>query len=311
MQVIGMKPLRVTLFVLASLVCVTFLAMVAAGLAGRAHMVAGPAPTAEVAVAPSAPGMEADKAASSGETPSGGEALAPLASSVAYAAAERKMIRTAEVRVEVEDAEKTLQECENLARQYAGFVGNTSVSRHSDGGKAGSATIRVPVARYDEALAKVRGLGKVESISSRVQDVTAEFVDLQARLRNAQREEQEITKLFDRGGKLGDIIQIETKLSSVREKIEQMQGQMRVLSDQIDLCTITVTFYEKGEAAVAATGKFNLAYHLRSAVRALILVLRGLLTALVYVIVVGWVIWLPILLLVVLARRRSGRGNMS
>lgn len=307
-----MKPLRVLLFVLAGLVCLTFLAMVVVGLAGRAREKGQPGgPRAEVAVAPSAPGLEADQGAPGGPTPSGGEVRAPLASAIAHAATERKMIRTAEVQVEVEDAEKTLQECENIARQYAGFVGNTSVSRHSDGGKAGSATIRVPVARYDEALAKVRGLGKIESTSSHVQDVTAEFVDLQARIKNAQREEQEITKLFDRGGKLADIIQIETKLSSVRERIEQMQGQMRVLSDQIDLCTITVSFYEKGEAAVAATGKFNLGYHLRSAVRALILILRALLTALVYVIVVGWIIWLPTLILVVRAQRRSGRRNVS
>ena len=190
-----------------------------------------------------------------------------------------------------------------------GFISDSKLSRVSDGSQSGTITLRVPTDKFDAAVAQIRELGKVQQINVSTQDVTAEYVDLEARIRNSQREEREITKLFDRGGKLADIITIESKLSEVRERIERLQGQMRMLRDQTDLSTLNVSIFEHGQAAVAEPGEYSVAYHLRSAFRGLLGILRSLLTMLIYVVVVGWVVWVPILLLVsVSARRRRARA---
>lgn len=248
------------------------------------------------------PGAEREMSAAppAGGAPGGpDEAQAPQAPSV-----DRKLIRTASITLEVESTEAALKSLETMAAGLGGFLGNTSIARHADGSQSGTVTVRVPVGKFSEALERARALGKVERVDTEVQDVTNEYVDLDARLRNAKREETEILKLFDRGGKLSDIIQIETKLAEVRGRIEQMQGQLRVMNEQISLCTLTVTVHEKGEAAVAALDRYDIRYHLRSAWRSLLGLLQGLLTFAIYLVVVGWVFWLPVVLVVWIVRRR-------
>lgn len=220
------------------------------------------------------------------------------------AAVDRKLIRTASITLEVESTEAALKSLEAMATGFGGFLGNTSIARHADGSQSGTVTLRVPVGKFAEAVEKAKALGKVERVDTEVQDVTNEYVDLDARLRNAKREETEILKLFERGGKLSDIIQIESKLAQVRGQIEQMQGQLRVMNEQISLCTLTLTVHEKGEAAVAALDRYDVRYHLRSAWRSLLGLLQGLLTFAIYLVVVGWVFWVPVVLLVWVIRRR-------
>lgn len=224
-------------------------------------------------------------------------------------AIQRKLIRTADLTlVDLPDAEKTLEAVERIAREAGGFVGSTSLQRDESGTQFGSVTVRVPAGRFDQALRNLRELGRVRSVTTNVQDVTAEYVDLEARIRNAKRTEEEIIKLLDRGGKLADIITVETKLGEVRETIERYEGQMRVLREQVDLATITLHLSEKREAAVPEAEKYDAAYHLRSAGRALVAVLWGILTFLIYFVLVGWVFWLPLALIAwVVARRRRAR----
>ena len=219
---------------------------------------------------------------------------------------DRKLIRTAQLAlVDLPDAAQTLEAVEKIAREAGGFVGSTSLRRDEGGTQSGSVTVRVPADRFDQALDKLRDLGKVRSVSTNVQDVTAEYVDLEARIRNAKRTEQEIIKLLDRGGKLADIITIETKLGEVRETIERYEGQMRVLREQVDLATITLHLSEKSEAAVPEAGKYEVAFHLRTAGRALAGLLQDILTIMIYFVLVGWVFWLPLVLLVWLVVRRN------
>jgi hypothetical protein len=219
------------------------------------------------------------------------------------------LIRTAEITLQVESTDEALKSLEALATGLGGFVGNTSIARHEDGSQSGTVTLRIPVAKFAQALEKIRTLGRVERVDTQVQDVTNEYVDLDARLRNAKREEQEILKLLDRSGKLADIIQIESKLAEVRGQIERMEGQLRVMNEQMSLCTITVSLHEKGEAAVAALDRYDVRYHLRSAGRTLVRVLEGLLTIALYVVIVGWVVWMPVALLVWIVRRRRAAAQ--
>jgi hypothetical protein len=219
----------------------------------------------------------------------------------------RKLIRTADLVLRVDSAENALKRAEAIAREMGGFIGDTSLSRRPDGSQSGSVTVRVPVDRFEDALSKLRELGKVLQVDTKVQDVTAAFVDLEARLRNAKREEQEVLKLYGRSGRLADIIEVEERLAQVRENIEQLEGQMRLMRSQTDLSTIDVRLSERGEAAVPQPERYSLRYEIRSAARVAVDLVRNLITAAIYLVIVGWVVWVPVLLLIWLIWRRRRR----
>jgi len=222
----------------------------------------------------------------------------------------RQLIRTGHVTIEVKDAQAAVQKLQQVATTAEGFAANTSMSRSGDGGQNGSITLRVPSSAFDKTIDKVREAGKVRDWSTNTQDVTAEYVDLEARLRNARREEQEVAKLYDRSGRLEDLIKVSTRLGEVRGTIERLEGQMRVMKDQVSLCTITVMVYEPGEAPVPQTGAYSLLFHLRGAVRALTVIARGILTTLVYVTISGAVLWVPALAIVLIVRYRRRRREV-
>jgi hypothetical protein len=235
----------------------------------------------------------------------GGESAPP---GVAFAETSRKLVRTAQVSLETRETGKTVAKLEALAREMGGFVGSSALSRSPQGGQQGSVALRVPVARFDDALDGVRRLGTVLSLSSGVQDVTGEYVDLAARITNARREETEVAKLFARSGKLADIITVADKLSQVRERIEQYEAQIRSMREQTDLSTITVTVMEPGEVVVPEPPAYSAEYHVGNALRALATLGQGLLTVLIYVVMVGWVVWLPALVAWWLLARRRREG---
>jgi len=88
-------------------------------------------------------------------------------------------------------------------------------------------------------------LGEVRSVNSTSDDVTAEFYDIEARIRNKQQEEERLLKLLaEATGKLEEVLAVERELSRVRGEIEQAQGRMRMLKDVTELTTVTVTVTE-------------------------------------------------------------------
>ena len=134
-----------------------------------------------------------------------------------------------------------------------------------------------------------------------------EFLDLEARLRTLRQAEERLIAMLKRSGKLADLLEIERELATRREQIEKSQGRLRYLKDRVSFSTIQVSLYEKGPAVVGPSGPYDVVYHVRSAYRVLVSMLQGILTALVYIVVDGVVIWLPVLLSVWLIVRRRRR----
>ena len=227
----------------------------------------------------------------------------PGGASFAPAARNRKLVRTAEMRIEVANAEEAARKAEAIAKNVGGLVGSMNLARSEAGSVSATLSARVPVDRFEDALAKLRDLGKVKTLQTSVDDVTGAYTDLDARIRNAKREEQEVLKLYDRGGKLADVITVEEKLAQVRGEIEQLDSQMRVMTEQVDLSTITLTLSEKGEAPIAEE-EYSVAYHLRGAGRTITRLLQNLLTFAIYFVLVGWVFWLPLVAIIWLIVRR-------
>ncbi len=121
----------------------------------------------------------------------------------------------------------------------------------NNGVKSGSITIRIPEAKYDETVAAVKKLALVVfSESSNANDVTAQYIDLNARLKAAQAEEAQYLEILKQARTVQDTLQVTAQLADVRSRIEQLQGQLRYLSDQTDYATLTVSLTEEAHVEV-------------------------------------------------------------
>jgi hypothetical protein len=131
-----------------------------------------------------------------------------------------------------------------VAQLYHGFVESSATSGVKS--KFGRLTIRVPADLFDQALHDLRGLGRVDGQSISGQDVTSQYVDMQARLRNWQAQEKVLLKLMSRATTIGETLRVQNELSQVQMRIEELKGQLRVLNNQTSFSTIDVAMREAG-----------------------------------------------------------------
>jgi len=140
------------------------------------------------------------------------------------------LIRTAQASVEVATLDTGVAGVRALALRVGGYVADVSVQDGHDQPHSATFEVRMPAARFDDALAALRPLGNVESVNVSTADVGEEYVDVNARMDNARKlEERLIGLLAARTGKLRDVLDVERELSRVREEIERYEGRLRYL----------------------------------------------------------------------------------
>jgi hypothetical protein len=204
-------------------------------------------------------GAAQDAASSYDALGDGGEdGGAPMPDAFLVGASDR-VIKTANLRLEVEDGElaRTLREGRAIAEGAGGFLLSTSI--HGADRRTGEFTIRVPAERFEETLSALEDLGELAGEDVRGEDVSQEFVDLEARLRNATAQEEVLFRLYDRSNTIADTIRVQRELEDVQLEIERLRGRLRYLEDRTDLSTITVLVAESG-AVVAEAGPFEKAW---------------------------------------------------
>jgi hypothetical protein len=152
----------------------------------------------------------------------------------------RSVIRTARMAVEVERYDAGARRLLDIAEGAGGFIADSSYSEE-DGRPQGAFTLRVPAVRFSAVVKDVEAMGLVRQRQISAQDVTEEFVDLQARQRNLERHEQQLLAFMDRATKVADLLAIEQELARVRGQIEQITGRLRYLSHNVEMASITVT----------------------------------------------------------------------
>ena len=217
----------------------------------------------------------------------------------------RSVILTATIAMKAADPWAAADRAQGVATDLGGDV----IGLNESGGKddrVASLTLRVPSARFTEALRRLRALeADVTSSTVNGQDVSDQFVDLKARLAAKQLEEQRYLALLGRpDNKVDDILKIDGVLANVRTQIEQLQGQVNSIEKRTQFSTITVSITSAVVPPVATPGSWDPAKTVAVALGTLATVLRGLADITIWILVFGWI---PLLALAVMAVLTRGR----
>src|SRR5687767_10722100 len=153
--------------------------------------------------------------------------------------ANRQIIKTGELTVEVDNVSSAVGAIRAMVLEMGGYVGGSQAGTADD---AATLTLRIPAARFDDALTRLHELdGEVTAEATREQDVTGSAVDLEARIRNLDASEAQYRALLNRASDIEDILTIQSRLDEVRGQVEQLQAQLDQLSELASLATLTVT----------------------------------------------------------------------
>jgi Domain of unknown function (DUF4349) len=162
---------------------------------------------------------------------------------------DRKMVRTCAMDLVVQKPSDANEKIRSLAESLGGFL----VSSEVNGGEYArdTLTIRVPTSRFEEARAAIRKLSlRVESEKIDAQDVTRQYIDRDANLRNLRAEETQYLIILKQAHTVKDTLDVSEKLSAVREQIEQQQAEFDTLSKQIETVAISLTLRAEADAQV-------------------------------------------------------------
>ncbi len=170
------------------------------------------------------------------------------------------IIRTATASVEVDSLQPAIVQVRLLATRLGGYVASTGIETGKNQLRQADIELKIPAARFDEALAGLTPIGKLESVNVDAEDVGEEFIDVTARMDNAKRLESRLIDLLaKRTGKLKDVLDVEQSLARVREEIERYQGRIRYLAAHTAMSTLSVTVHEPlpvvGEAGHSVMGE--------------------------------------------------------
>ena len=263
----------------------------------------------------------APQAAPPAEAPAAMEEGHALALPTQDLGGERMIVRTGSLSIVVEDTEETLEAIERMASELGGYVSDLQSWRYDDQ-MAATVTVRILAASFDQARERIKELAiEVESENASGQDVTEEYVDLEARLNNLEVAEEELLELLasaqETHKNAESILAIYNEITNVRMQIEQIKGRMQYLESASELATLTITVTpQEIEEPVVEPGWEPLR-QARDALRTLVNALKALVNVLIWVVLfflpLAAILLLPLILvwLVWYLRRRRRRRSKA
>lgn len=170
--------------------------------------------------------------------------------STTYDIEAQKLIRTGSLDLMVKNPADTAEKIRRLAETAGGFL---VTSDTYGGGNASSAllTVRVPVSKFEQVRSEIRKLGlRVENEKLEAQDVTKQYVDQAARIRNLRAQETQYLGILRLAKTVKDTVDVSEKLDEVRGEIEQQQAEFAALSKQVETAALTISLRAEAEAQV-------------------------------------------------------------
>jgi hypothetical protein len=219
--------------------------------------------------------------------------------------ADRNLILTAKIDMRSKDPWATSDRAQAIASGLGGDVLNLTQSGSGDT-RSASLTIRVPSSRFADALQQLRTLdGEVQTSGVSAQDVTDQFVDLQARLAAKQAEEQRYLAILNRANTIDEILKVDASLSNVRTQVEQLTGQINSIKQRTDYSTISMSIATIAVLPGDTTTKtWDPAKTVTRALAALGAMMQVFADVVIWLVVFGWLPLLALAAVVFVTRAR-------
>jgi hypothetical protein len=194
-----------------------------------------------------------------------GNAPAPSAANPTAPADHRKVVRTGSVRIAIETYDDARTKLDAILAKAGGYVDSTQVNRGTNAITDATIVIRLPSDKFGDTMQSLRELGEISSETTGADDITAQYIDVDARLASARALEKRLIELAtERTGTIDSVLAVEKELARVRGEIEGYEGRLRHWDDQVAMSTLTLTLSTKTPEIVASTsftGRISNAFH--------------------------------------------------
>jgi hypothetical protein len=157
---------------------------------------------------------------------------------------ETKIIKTAYMTIEVKDVPGSVEALKNLSSRMGGYLSSTNIQTGYNNRLSGSVILRVPAIEFDTTITEVKAIGTVKSASTQGQDVTEEYVDLQAQKISDQNQLAQYNEIMKKAIKVDDVITVQQQIDRVQTDLNRLEGRLKYLDSRVDFSTITVNLQE-------------------------------------------------------------------
>ena len=267
---------------------------------------------AGAATAPTPAGKPTGDGDRSGVLPEAGPTAAPGGNHNGIPDQQQLIVYTGSLDLEVADVDASVSQADALIKSIGGHVAS---SRASDTGKARSAyvTYRIPAERWTEALDGLKALAtRVVDEQTSSEDVTAQVVDLDARLANLRSTESALQGIMTRATTITDVLKVQGELTQVRGEIESLTAQRDLLANRAALATLEVGFNTPPLAEVTqASSGWDLGKEIDSALASLVRLGQGLVSLLVWLVLVVLPVVIPVIVLLWIVNRLYSRWRRT
>jgi hypothetical protein len=155
-----------------------------------------------------------------------------------------KIISTAEVTIEVNNVTGSVETLRTLAIQKGGYVSSTDIETDSNNQPTGTVVLRIPAAGFDTTLNGIKAIGTVKSVATEAQDVTENYVDVQAQITSYQNQIAQYNTILKQSQTVADVLKVQEQIDQAQTELDRLNVQMKYLNSQIDFSTITVNLQE-------------------------------------------------------------------
>lgn len=239
------------------------------------------------------------------------ESVAPTASGLKLEAAEEdidsddKVIKTGYISIEAKDIPGILKSVLGVVNTYGG-----KVISESDSGEGSDRRVRMDIKvseeDYLDAYNDLKALdGKLIYSSSSQQDVTEEYVDLLARLKNLESAEKQLTEILKTAESVEDTLAVYTELTSIRGQIESLEGRIKYLNNQTDFSTISLNISQSSTGISIDEEKWEPLGILKTAGSALVGFIIILANLLIWIVVFSPIVLVPVGIFWVLKKKKK------
>ncbi|HEY8309383.1 MAG TPA: DUF4349 domain-containing protein [Gemmatimonadaceae bacterium] len=256
-------------------------------------------------------------AASSGSRTTSGSASSSDTSTILNAplppqAIDQKIIRNGSLTITAKDVAGTQSAIWNVASDFGGAVLSSNTSGTDENIRA-DISFRVPSERFREAMDRVRGYAvKVQKEESSAQDVTEEYVDLQARQRTLEATALQLQTLLGKATTVDDTLKVQAQLNTVQSDLERIKGKVNYYDTRTAFSTVSVSILPVPPPItepVTPVATWSLGHSVREAWNHSVNGLQNVADALITVVIGGWWIEFPLIVAILLLARRERRRS--